>query len=65
MPYFLDERYLLLYYAIITKYVVVSGGMLFKNTKAGFARNATRLGEARFPSPHADDVRAPRYSRGD
>jgi len=24
------------------------------------ARNPTRLGEARFPSPHADDVRAPR-----
>jgi len=22
------------------------------------ARNPTRLGEARFPSPHADDVRA-------
>jgi len=33
-------------------------------TNAGFARNPTRLGEARFPSPHADDVRAPRYSRG-
>ncbi|MCL2164693.1 MAG: hypothetical protein FWH55_09965 [Oscillospiraceae bacterium] len=34
-------------------------------SKAGFARNPTRLGEARFPSPHADDVRAPRCSRGD
>jgi len=33
-------------------------------TKAGFARNSTRLGEARFPSPHADDAYAPRYSRG-
>ncbi|MCL2165441.1 MAG: hypothetical protein FWH55_13885, partial [Oscillospiraceae bacterium] len=31
---------------------------LYDKSKAGFARNPTRLGEARFPSPHADDVRA-------
>ena len=29
------------------------------------ARNPTRLGEARFPSPYERDALAPRYSRGD
>jgi len=33
-------------------------------TNAGFARNPTRLGEARFPSPHERNALAPRYSRG-
>ncbi|MCL2163916.1 MAG: hypothetical protein FWH55_05875, partial [Oscillospiraceae bacterium] len=31
-------------------------------TYAGFARNPTRLGEARFPSPHEREALAPRYS---